>query len=127
MRHNWLESKIASVLFFSSVVVCLSCFAFALSLAAPWVRDFLNSSSANELMGDLFFALVVLTIPCSLIVSFGMAIFCAFTDHSPVGTKVGWFLLFFVTWPFGSMVYFFRVYRLHIKKIRNSLRPALMS
>jgi hypothetical protein len=61
--------------------------------------------------------LVALTVPCSLIISFGMALFCVFIDHSPVGLKVLWFLLFLVTWPVGSIVYFFTVYRGYIKRI----------
>ena len=111
MRFNWLQSKAASVLFLVSVVVCLTCLAYGLLLAVPWVRNFLNSSSANNAFGILFATLVVLTIPCSLIVSFGMAIFCAFADRSSVGAKVLWFLLFLFTWPIGSIVYFFSAYR----------------
>jgi hypothetical protein len=46
----------------------------------------------------------------------GMAIHCAIADRS-VGVKVRWFFLFFITWPIGSLVYFFTVYRAHIKSI----------
>lgn len=104
------------MLIFWSIVVCLTCFAYGLSFAVPWIRNFLNTSSANNGLGNLFAALVVLTIPCMLIVSFGMAMFCAFTDRSPVCVKVLWFLLFLVTWPFGSMVYYFTAYRAFIKR-----------
>ena len=123
MRFKWLESKVASMLFFWSVVVCLICFASFFSFAVPWVRNFLNSSSANNALGVLFAALLVLTIPCSLIISFGMAIFCAFADRSSVGAKVLWFLLFIVIWPFGSMVYYFTVYRGFIKGTRAANGP----
>ena len=123
MKSNWLGSKALSMLFFWTVVVCLTCFAYALSLAVPWVRNFLNSSSANDALGNLFAALVVLTIPCSLIISFGMASFCAFTDRSPVGVKVLWFLLFLFTWPIGSIVYFFTVYQGFIKRKRTGGAP----
>ena len=118
MKSDWLQSKVVSKLFLWSVIVCLICFASFFSFAVPWVRNFLNSSSANNALGILFGALLVLTIPCSLIVSFGMAIFCAFTDRSSVGVKVFWFILFLVTWPFGSIVYFFTVYRGVIKRKR---------
>lgn len=111
MRFNWLESKVVSTLFLWSVVVCLSCFAYALFIAVPWGRQFLNSSSANNVLGILFVALVVLTIVCSLIISCGMAIFCVFTDRSTVGAKVLWLLLFLVIWPIGSIAYYFTVYR----------------
>ena len=123
MRFNWLESKALSILFFCSVVVCLICFATFLSFAVPWVRNFLNSSSANNALGILSAALLVLTIPCSLIVSFGMACFCAFMDRSPVGVKVLWFLLFLFTWPIGSIVYFFTVYRGGINRKRTGGAP----
>lgn len=123
MRFNWLESKALSKLFFWSVVVCLALFAYALLIAVPWVRNFLNASSAINALGVLFAALVVLTIPCSLIVSVGMASFCAFTDRSPIGVKVLWFLSFLVTWPIGSIVYFFTVYRVFIKRKRTGGAP----
>jgi len=123
MRLNWLESKVVSTLFLGSVVVCLICFASYFSIAVPWVRNFLNSSSANNALGILFAALLVLTIPCSLIVSFGMAMFCAFADRSSVGVKVRWFFLFLVTWPLGSIVYFFTVYRGFIKRKRTGSAP----
>jgi len=117
MRFNWLESKVASKLLLWPVIVCLSCFAYALFIAVPWGRHFLNSSSANNFLGIVFVALVALTVPCSLIISFSMAIFCAFMDRSSVGVKVLWFLLFLVTWPIGSMTYFFTTYRGYIKRM----------
>lgn len=118
MRFNWLESKAVSALFFWSVVVVLICFTSYFSFAVPWVRNFLNSSPANNAFGVLFAALLVLAIPLSLLISVGMAMFCAFVDRSSVGIKVLWFVLFLVTWPFGSMVYFFTAYRGLIKKKR---------
>ncbi len=124
MRFNWLESKVVFRLFFWSVIVCLICFASFFSFAVPWVRNFLNSSSANYSLGIPFAALLVLTIPWSLIVSFGMAAFCALRDHSPVGVKVLWYLLFLVTWPLGSVVYFFTVYRCYINRMRTGGAPA---
>jgi len=118
-KSSWLVSKPVSRLFLWLVVACLICFASGLSFAVPWVRNFLNSSSAYNALGILFAALVILTIPCSLIISFSMAIFCAFTDRSPVGAKVLWFLVFLVTWPIGSITYFFAVYRGYIKRLET--------
>jgi hypothetical protein len=120
MKVDWLQSKVVSKLFLWSVVVCLICFASFFSFAVPWVRNFFNSSPANNFLGILFGALLVLTIPCSLIISFGMAIFCAFADCSSVGLKVLWFLFFLVTWPLGSIVYFFTAYRGYIKRMRTT-------
>lgn len=47
---------------------------------------------------------------------FGMAIFCVFNDHTSIGNKVMWFLLFLGTGPIGSTVYYFAVYRGYIKR-----------
>jgi hypothetical protein len=116
MRIKWLESNAASKLFLWSAVVCLGCLAYALTIALPWGRHFLNSSSANNVLGILFVALVALTVPCSLFISFGMAFFCAFTQRLPIGAKVLWFLLFLMTWPVGSIAYFFTAYRRYIKR-----------
>jgi len=126
MRVNWLESKAVSTLFFCSVVVCLSCFTYALFIAVPWVRNFLNTSSAINFFGILFASLIVLTIPSVLVIHFGMAIFCVFRDRSPAGAKVLWFLVYFFTGPFGSIVYYFTVYRAHIRRNR-ALRAGLGS
>jgi hypothetical protein len=117
VKSSWLVSKVVSRLFLWSIVVCLVCFASGLSFAVPWVRNFLNTSSANNILGILFAALVVLTIPCSLVVSFGMAIFCVFLDRSSIRVKVLWFLLFLFTWPVGSMTYFFTIYRGYAKRM----------
>ena len=116
MRRNWLESKVASALFFWSVVVCLTCFAFVILIAVPWARQFLNTSAVNNVFGNLFFGLGVLTIPCLLIISCGMAIFCAFKDRCSAGLKLLYFLLFLLTWPVGSIVYYFTVYRRFVKR-----------
>jgi hypothetical protein len=69
MRFNWLESKVVSMLFFWSVVVCVNGFTYALFIAVPRVRQFFNSSSGNNVFGTLFAALVALTVPCALIIS----------------------------------------------------------
>jgi hypothetical protein len=115
-RSNWLPK-----LFFWSVVVCLICFAYSLLLFAHEfiVRSeyFLHSES-SAMPFRIFALLIVLTIPFSLIVSFGMANFCASADRSSARVKVLWFLLFFGTWPIGSIVYFFTVYRGSIKSAR---------
>jgi hypothetical protein len=111
VRINWLESKIASIFFFWSVVVLLSLFAFTLFLAVPGIPQFLNSSSAKSSLVALFVALAAAGIPSMLLVFLGMAIFCAYIDQSSIGAKVIWFVLFFLTGPIGSVVYYFVVYR----------------
>ena len=119
MRFNWLASKAVSIAFFYSAVALSSLFAVALLIAIPGVRQFLNSSSwANEPFAILFIALTVLGIPSMLIMFFGMAIVCACMDHS-LATKASWFVVFLATGLIGSMVYYFSVYRGHIKKKRT--------
>ena len=44
-------------------------------------------------------------------------------DWPPVSIKVRWFFLFLVSWPVGSMVYFFTVYRGFIKRRRTGGAP----
>jgi hypothetical protein len=53
-----------------------------------------------------------------LIIFFGMAIVCACMDHT-FATKASWFLIFLCTGPVGSVVYYFAVYRGHIKRKRT--------
>ena len=67
-------------------------------------------------MGILFAAIVVLGFPSLRAIFFGMAIFCAFKDHTSKGNKVMWFLLFLGTSAIGSTVYYFAVYRGYIKR-----------
>jgi hypothetical protein len=110
MRLNWLESKAVSILFLCSAVVILGLCGFTCLLAIPDVPRFLNSSAAKDPLGILFSALVVLGIPSVVVLFCGMAIFCAFMNHS-IRTKVLWFVLFFGTGPIGSTVYYFAVYR----------------
>lgn len=121
MRYTWLQSKPVSVLFLWSAVVCVGCLTFVFFIIVPSIREFLNSSSANNVMGGLFVGLVALTVPCSLIIGCGMALFCASTDSSTAFVKVLWFLLFFFAFPFGSIVYYFTVYRKLIKRMRPDL------
>lgn len=42
---------------------------------------------------------------------FGMAIYCARHDRSRFSVKLSWFLFFFMAAPFGSLVYYFLVFR----------------
>jgi hypothetical protein len=118
MKLNWLESKAASTLFFYSAVVFSTLIVFTLLLAIPGVTQFLNTSHwANEPFGDLFIALAILGIPSMLAIFFGMALYYAFANHSSTGIeKFFWFLVFLLTGPIGSTVYYFVVYRRRIKR-----------
>ena len=118
MRFNWLESKVASVLFLCSVVLFLSLCAFTFSLVIPGVPQFLNASPAKNLLVILFGALAIMGIPSILLVFFGMAIFCACIDRSSLRKKAFLFALFLGTGPIGSAVYYFAVYRGYLKRRR---------
>lgn len=119
MRVRWLESNAVSMLFLCSAIELTMLFAYAAVIAIPAARQFFNSSSANNVFGILFAALLLIGMPASVIISFGLAIFCACLDSSSRGTKVLWFLLFFGTWPIGSMFYYFIRYRSVIKRNRT--------
>jgi hypothetical protein len=116
VRCNWLKSKAASILFFCSAVALSCLWAVALPIAIPGVRQFLNSSPALSFFAYLFIALCVVAIPSTLILFFGMAVFCACTSQASIGVKVQWFVLFFLSGPIGSTVYYFTVYRGYIRR-----------
>ena len=118
MRFSWLESKAVSILFLCSAVAVLSGCVFICMLAIPGVPQFLNSSWAKNPLGILFAAIAVLWIPSLPVIVFGMMVFCASRDHSSIGRKVLWFVLFLGTGPIGSTVYYFAVYRGHIRRKR---------
>lgn len=118
MKFNWLESKVFSRLILCSAVVFLGLCAFACLLAIPGAPQFLNDSSAKNLLMILFAALAVMGIPSVLLVFFAMAIFCVFIDRSSNLGKVLWFVLFLGTGPVGSTVYYVAVYRGYIKRKR---------
>lgn len=121
MKTNWLESKAVSILFFCSAVIFSGLCAYALLLAIPVVTQFVNNSRwANGPSAYLFIALTVMSIPSMILIFFGMAIFCVCRDSSSGSAKVLWFVLFLLTGPIGSIVYYFAVYRGYIKRKRES-------
>jgi hypothetical protein len=73
--------------------------------------DFLNRSPIKMFFGVLFASLVIVGIPSMLLLFFGMATHCVLGDGASRFAKFGWFILFFLTGPIGSMIYFFFVYR----------------
>ena len=85
----------------------------------PGVLQVVNTSRlANQLYVVPLFSIAVISIPSMAIIFFGMAVFCAFIDRSPISGKALWFVLFFATGPFGSVVYYFVVYRRFVKRKR---------
>jgi multisubunit Na+/H+ antiporter MnhG subunit len=65
----------------------------------------------NQIWLSLLFAIGAVGMLAMLIIMIGMAIHCVFLDRSSAGAKVLWFLSFLLTGPFGSVVYFSKVYR----------------
>jgi len=114
MKLNWLESKVASVIFFWSSII-FPC-NFMIMFLIAWLHQFANSLWINRLSAMAAFVVGVMGILSVFIIFFGMAVFCMFRDHSSVGAKAGWFVLFFFTGPIGSIVYHVVVYRGYVNK-----------
>ena len=114
MKLKWIESKAASTLFLCSAVLFLGLCVSTCLLVIPGVSEFLNASSAKNLLVIIFGILAVMGILSMFIVFGGMAIFCVCIDHSSLLRKLLWFVLFFGTGPIGSTVYYFAVYRTYI-------------
>lgn len=85
-------------------------------MLTPWFSQVEAHPTSDLLLRIMGALLGVLGAPASLIILFGMMAFCVGQDNSATGIKTLWFLLFFVTAPFGAALYFFAVY----KKDRDS-------
>ena len=117
MRWNWLESRVASIIFFCSAVELTILFALFLLAFVPGVADFVNHSRFLMVFVVLWISLVCVGIPSTLILFFGMALFCLIRGTSWFYAKVLWFILFFFSGPIGSLIYYFAVYRKYVKQI----------
>jgi hypothetical protein len=110
LKTPWLESKTAYTLFSGSswAFVCLLILGI---FAGTPLQQIAKSAVSNQILLSLLFAIGAVGMLAMLIIVIGMAIHCVFLDRSPVGAKVLWFVSFFLTGPFGSIVYFSKVYR----------------
>jgi len=79
-------------------------------MLTPWFHEIETRPRADLLLRVSVSPIALLAAPASLIILFGMMIFCVRKDPSSAGTKVLWFILFFTTACFGAVVYFFKVY-----------------
>jgi len=113
---QWLRSNKANKLFLYSawVVVCVGI--FFIFMMTPWFDRIDKVPRCDFLLRILGGALGVVGAPASLILLFGMAVFCLREDRSPIGAKILWFVLFLATACFGAAVYFFRVYRKQVQQ-----------
>ena len=110
-QSRWIRSERANSLFLYSswVVVCVGFFmAFMLSPRFAHIEAMKNGDLLLRVLGG---ALGILGAPVSLVIWFGMVVFCAREDRSPIGIKILWFVLFFATASFGAAAYFFAIYR----------------
>jgi cytochrome bd-type quinol oxidase subunit 2 len=107
----WLRSNKANTLFLYSawVVVCVGI--FFIFMMTPWFSEIEARPRADLTLRILVSPLAILAAPASLIILFGMAVFCLREDRSPVSAKTFWFIMFFATACFGAAAYFFSVYR----------------
>lgn len=114
---QWLRSDKTRVLFsYSSwAVVCVGFFMIFMSSA--WFHQIEVVPRGELLLRVLGGALGIVGAPASLIIWFGMVAYCLREDHSPVGIKIFWFVIFFTTAFFGAAVYFFWVYRRQVQGV----------
>jgi len=116
MMSQWLRSNKARTLFlFSSrAVMCMGL--FMILILTPWFNQIDKVPIGDFLLRVLGGALGIVGGPASLILLFGMAVFCLREDRSPTGAKILWFVLFFATAWFGAAAYFFMVYRKQVRQ-----------
>jgi hypothetical protein len=108
---QWLRSNKARTLFaYSSwAVVCVGL--FMIFMWSPWFQQFETMPRGEIILRVLGGAVGIVGAPASLVIWFGMVVFCVREDRSPARVKVLWFVLFFTTAIFGAAAYFFKVYR----------------
>jgi len=112
---GWILSQRAFAIFRYSawVVVCMGL--FMASMMTSWFWQIASMPKGMLFLRILGGTVGVLGAPASLIIWFGMMACCARDDNSSRGTKVLWFIFFFFTAPFGTLVYFFSVYRKQVR------------
>jgi len=96
---------------------------FMLFMLSPWFQQIQAVPRGKLVLQVLGGVLGVVGAPASLVIWFGMVVFWLREDHSPVGTKIFWFIFFFVTAWFGSAAYFFKVYRKQVQRTSVPVSP----
>jgi len=110
MSRWLLTSKARRVFSWSSWTVVLIGIFFTFMLT-PWYGEVQTMPRTLLVVRVLGGALGILGVPASLVLLVGMAVFCAKHDRPRFSVKLSWFILFFMIAPFGSAIYYFRVYR----------------
>jgi hypothetical protein len=88
---------------------------FMAFMLTPWFSEIVATPRGQLCLRLLGGTVGVLGAPASLVILFGMMAFCAREDNSPGSTKILWFVFFFFTAPFGTVVYFFSAYRKQVQ------------
>ena len=89
---------------------------FVLLMPTPLFDAVRNTAAGDAALRVMGAVLGIMGAPAALIIWFGMLIFLFQEDRSTRGTKVLWFIVFFLTACFGSTAYFFSVYRKQIEQ-----------
>lgn len=108
---QWLRSNKARTLFSCSswAVVCMGL--FMMFMWSPWFQQVEGMPRGETVLRVLGGVVGVLGAPASIVIWFGMVVFCGREDQSPTSQKTLWFVLFFRTAIFGAAAYFFAIYR----------------
>ncbi len=88
---------------------------FMASMITPWFWQIAAMPKGLLLLRILGGTLGLFGGPASLVLIFGMMVFCFREDNSSTSAKVFWAVFGFFTAPFGAMVYFFSVYRKQVR------------
>ena len=115
---GWLRSSIAGKLFLYSSWAVVSMGIFMLFMLTPWFQQMQAVPWAKFTLQVVGGTLGVVGAPASVVIWFGMVIYCLSEDH--VSSKFFWFILFFGTAWFGAAIYFFTVYRKQVRMMNLS-------
>jgi hypothetical protein len=121
MKTSWLGSKPMSDVFTVSAWGVVCSLTFTILHWPPSFPGIEKTVGGNPMMTVLFLAFFAVGVLGLLIIMIGMAIFCLVEDRSSVGKKIIWFLVFFLTAPVGSVVYFFSVYKKMVATQREAV------
>jgi len=95
---------------------------FMIFMLTPWFQRIQSVSGVDVSLRLMGGALGIAGALAMLILWFGMAIYCVREDRSRVGVKLLWFIFFFLAGPYGSVVYYFAVYRKRVWATAGSIK-----
>ena len=117
---KWISSINAGRVFFYSSWIVIFVGIFLLFMLTPWF-DHMGALPRGDMELRILGGLLgILGAPAGIIIWFGMAFFCIYNDRSSLGAKILWFIIFLSTASFGSVAYFFKVYKKQVSPITSS-------